>query len=564
MNPAITSTNLPAVSPMLAPPPVPFLHPAPQMQSAPSGTYQPLQAINEAEIFPPEPTRSPATRDLWIDTLERVIKGVVSIKATRSHSFDTEYSGSYEGTGFVVDQARGLILSNRHIVGPGPVSARAVFSNYEEVELVAIYYDPVHDFGFFRYDPAKLKFAKVEQIQLFPEGAKVGLDIQVCGSNGGEKWSILSSRLSRLDRQAGQASASNYCDFNINYFQAASRISGGLSGAPVLDIQGRALAITAARTLDQSTALYLPLEGAVRALKLIQEGKNVTRGTLQTEFVHISFHDLRRQGLPEEVEKDCREKNPNGTGLLTVVKVLPQGPGNLAGVENGDVVTECYQELFGRRFVDTFKSLWEIIDDSIGKEIVLTIYRGRERKEISVVVQDLEEITPKTFLDLGNATIHEISYQVARRYNLPCKGLFAVASISGLFNWSTRSGTGPIILSEVDGRPVKTLESFLEVAKSIPDRKRVVIKYRRLVGTECIMLDEMDIRYFPSAEYTLTNGVWGRRAIPLVPSQSIGRVDDKSPVTPEPAETWREKWRQALVWVVCRVPHPVDVCPSRL
>jgi len=538
--------------------------PAPLL-AAPLGLPQPTsyplapQSVSDSDLFRIDSPGSPGTRDIWIETLDRVIKGIVNISATRSHKFDTQPQGKYVGTGFVVDKSTGIILSNRHIVGPGQIDARATFNNYEEVELQAIYYDPVHDFGFFRYDPSNPKLANVEQIQLFPEGAKVGLDIQVCGSNGGEKWSILTGRLARLDRHAPSAPGpTGYSDFNINYFQAASKVAGGLSGAPVLDIQGRAIAITAARTLDQSTALYLPLEGAVRALKLIQQGTKVMRGTLQTEFMYMPFHDLRSLGFPEEVEKICCEKNPTATGLLLVVKLLPEGPGNIAGLELGDIVTDCFQESFGRRFSINFQSLWEIIDESIGKEIVLTIYRGKERKEFTVVVQDLDEITPKRFLEIGNATIHNLSYHMARGYNVPCKGLYVMPSRSGLFNWATRMGMGSILIYAVDRKPVPTLESFVEVIKSVPERKRVLVKYRRT--REDLYLDELDLRYFPSAEYSLENGIWQRKSISLDgPPVS---VESNTTIGLEPAETWREKWRQALIWIVCRVPHAVDVRPS--
>ena len=53
-------------------------------------------------------------------------------------------------TGFVVDKRRGLILTNRHVVTTGPVVAHAVFSSMEEVDAVAWYRDPVHDFGVFK------------------------------------------------------------------------------------------------------------------------------------------------------------------------------------------------------------------------------------------------------------------------------------------------------------------------------------------------------------------------------------------------------------------------------
>ena len=41
-------------------------------------------------------------------------------------------------TGFVVDKEQGLILTNRHVVLPGPAVAEGVFLDNEEVEIEAI------------------------------------------------------------------------------------------------------------------------------------------------------------------------------------------------------------------------------------------------------------------------------------------------------------------------------------------------------------------------------------------------------------------------------------------
>ena len=66
-----------------------------------------------------------------------------------------------------MDAARGLILTNRHVLRPGPVVAEAVFQNREEVPLRALYCDPVHDFAFFRFDPALLRFHRWAQLFVF-------------------------------------------------------------------------------------------------------------------------------------------------------------------------------------------------------------------------------------------------------------------------------------------------------------------------------------------------------------------------------------------------------------
>ena len=50
-------------------------------------------------------------------------------------SFEDEQATVALGTGFVVDKERGLILTNRHITGVGPVRALAIFDRHEELEV---------------------------------------------------------------------------------------------------------------------------------------------------------------------------------------------------------------------------------------------------------------------------------------------------------------------------------------------------------------------------------------------------------------------------------------------
>ncbi len=104
----------------------------------------------------------------WAVTLERIASSVVSIEVDATRAFDTEWNTSAQATGFVVDAERGLILTNRHVVTPGPVTATATFLNREEVQLYPIYRDPVHDFGLYHYDPTKLHFIKPKALPLYP------------------------------------------------------------------------------------------------------------------------------------------------------------------------------------------------------------------------------------------------------------------------------------------------------------------------------------------------------------------------------------------------------------
>jgi S1-C subfamily serine protease len=468
----------------------------------------------------------------WTRTLERVASGVVTILVDQARAFDTEWNMSSQATGFVVDAKRGLILTNRHVVTPGPVTAQAVFLNREEVTLYPVYRDPVHDFGFYRYDPTKLRFIQPTELKLYPQGAQVGREIRVIGNDAGEQLSILAGTLARLDREAPNYGVGKYNDFNTFYYQAASSTSGGSSGSPVIDVEGRVVALNAGGSSRAASSFYLPLDRVTRALKLIQEGKPVERGTLQTVFAYTPFDEVRRLGLRSETEEEVRRKFPANTGMLVVVEVQ-KGSAAEQVIEPGDVLVK----LNGQLTADFF-ALSEVLDSNVGKEITLTVERGGQVLDRRLTVEDLYAITPDEYLEFGDGVVHNLSWQQARHINVPIKGVYVANPGYVLGAAAVPRGA---VITEVAGKPVNTLADFEAVLRELRDAERATVRFFTIEDplTAQWRVMRMDRRWFPirSCKRDDASGFW-----PCTPW-----TEGKPAEPPKPASTTFPKSNDPIV-----------------
>ncbi len=498
-----------------------------------------------------------AQEPTWNDTLTAISSGVVSIQVDSTRAFDTERNQSSQATGFVVDAKRGLILTNRHVVTPGPVVAQAIFPNQEEMELVPVYRDPVHDFGFFRYDPELLRFTEPAELPLAPEGAQIGRDIRVVGNDAGEQQSILAGTIARLDRQAPNYGRGNYNDFNTFYMQAASGTSGGSSGSPVLDIEGRVVALNAGASSQAQSSFFLPLDRVRRALELIQQGVPVLRGTLQSEFVHKPFAELRRLGLTEQTETLIREAYPEQIGLLVVERVIP---GADAGefLRPGDILVRVNGELTAG-----FVPLEAILDDSVGDSVSLQIERGGEVLQGTLPVNDLHAITPDEFIEYGEGIFNDLSYQQARHFNRPVSGVY-VANPGYVFG-SAAIPRASLIMS-VDGESMRSLDDLQRVLERLPDGARTTVRFTQFDDpqTERQRVINNDRDWFPAqrCKRNDVNGLWPCRDLAQGPPAQATEPQSTT-FPPQPGERYIQRIIPSLVLVNFDMPYTISGVSDR-
>lgn len=492
----------------------------------------------------------------WRATLERIAPSVVTIRVDAPRAFDTNWNMSTQATGFVVDAQRGLILTNRHVVTAGPVVAEAVFLNHEEVELTPVYRDPVHDFGFYRYDPARLRHIRPESLPLAPEGAEAGREIRVVGNDAGEQISILAGTLARLDREAPFYGRGQYNDFNTFYIQAASGTSGGSSGSPVIDIQGRVVALNAGANVQAASSFFLPLDRVTRALERIRAGEPVSRGTLLATFVHVAYDELGRLGLDAATEARYRQLFPEQKGLLVLRDIVPGAPGE-GLLEPGDIVLALDGEP-----VATFNALAEALDEGVGETLRIALRRGRNDLEVEVGISDLHAVSPSSFLQLGDAVLHDLSYQQARHLNMPIEGVYVANP--GYMLLASAVPRGAVIV-ELDGVPTPDLATLARLLERVPDRARVALRYYEFDNPRNTLLRSVrvDRRWFPAAfcRHDERSGHWPCEALP---DAGVAPLPEPASTRFPPESDRRLRALQpSLVMVNFEMPYPVSGVSDR-
>jgi len=438
---------------------------------------------------------SSAQEDSWASTVSKAADSVVSIQLSQLRNFSESHQGTSSATGFVVDAERGIILTNRHVVGAGPIRLSATFQNQERVNVVPLYRDPVHDFAFIRYNTADIEYAQPRSLPLRPDKVRTGMNIRVIGSDGGEQLSILNGTIARLDREVPSYGRYGYNDFNTFYLQAASGTSGGSSGSPVIDFDGDVVALNAAANSKTASSFFLPLPRIQHALEKLQANEPIERGSLQTVFQHRPFRELLRLGLKPEMEQRVREANPGTSGIMMVGQVMVGGAADGVLLE-GDMLIEINGEL-----ITEFVTLEDTLDKAVGETVDLTIVRQGKEATVQVTVADLHEIEPKRFVEIGDSILQNLSIQHMRAM---ARGGNGVVVADAGYHFSRAGVSQGSVIVSADGKVVNHLDDFLAVLANNPINQKLRLGLYR-PGSEYVSRVaqlEVDARWFGHRDCT--------------------------------------------------------------
>ncbi|MFI9152012.1 trypsin-like peptidase domain-containing protein [Streptomyces sp. NPDC053367] len=323
----------------------------------------------------PQAGEEPAGRDpdSVAGIAARALPSVVTL-----HVSGSEQSGT--GTGFVLDD-QGHILTNNHVVEPagedGEITVTFHSGDTAEAELVG---------GDSGYDLAVVQVKGVHGLQPAPLGnsdnVQVGDPVVAIGAPFDLAGTVTSGIISAKQRpitaggESGDGSEISYVDA----LQTDAPINPGNSGGPLLDSRGRVIGINSAirsagggAETDGEQAGSIGLGFAIP----VNQGKRVAEELINTGR---ATHPVIGITLDMDYGGDgARVGTRTSDGRAPVTA---GGPGDLAGIRAGDVITE----VDGQRVHSGEELIVKTRAHRPGDRLELTVERGGRERTISLVL----------------------------------------------------------------------------------------------------------------------------------------------------------------------------------
>jgi 2-alkenal reductase len=323
--------------------------------------------------------------------------GVVTIFALFGEGgIDDPDVGASQGSGFVVSD-EGYILTNSHVVTTAgesgaredPVAADTVYVQFRDGERVPaeiVGWDVFDDVGLLKVDPADHAVSPV------PLGDSstvvVGEPVAAIGSPFGQESSLSVGVVSATERSINSITSR----FNlVDAIQTDAPINRGNSGGPMFDASGQVIGVNAQIRSESGTAegvgFAVPINAAKRSMEQL----------IQTGEVRYAWLGVTTQTVTPRLAERFGLAETRGAAVQAVAGGSPAARAGLVGggaeeefdgipfCPGGDLIVAVDGEPV-RSAEDVVRAVNQ--ERLPGDEIRLTVLRGTERLELSVVLGD--------------------------------------------------------------------------------------------------------------------------------------------------------------------------------
>jgi serine protease Do len=352
------------------------------------------------------------------------------------------------GSGVVIDP-EGHILTNEHVVARAS-RIHVSMGDGREFEATLIGADPNNDI-------AVLKAETEEGLPWTPPGSSadllVGEPVIAIGNPFGLSSTVTTGVISAVNRSVRTESRVFH-----GFLQTDASINPGNSGGPLLNAEGKLIAInTAVYQGGQGIGFAIPIDTAKRVVSEL-----IAHGEVTPVWIGLDFQNLA-PALREAM------RLPPGVRGVLVNRVREQSPAHRAGVLRGDVVTQL-----DRRPVETARGFFEMLETvTVNQDLEIRLWREGSSR---TAVLRAEEIPDERVAQFANDLLG-MQLQLRKR-----AGNFVVRSVRG-GSGAARIGIQPgdLVLG-INGRRLDTEDALRRSVLELRGRERAMIVVQRGAG----------------------------------------------------------------------------------
>jgi S1-C subfamily serine protease len=308
----------------------------------------------------------PVNEDLIVNAVQNVSKAVVNIASVRivQDQLYRVFPAEGVGSGVIIDE-RCHVLTNNHVV-EGARSLKITLTDGRVFNGIVKGTDEATDLAVVKLDSTEtLPFATLGN----SDNLKIGQIVIAIGNpfglTGGP--TVTAGIISSLNRKI------QFDKGVLELIQTDAAINPGNSGGPLLDTNGKVIAInTAKMPYAHGIGFAVPINIArLVANDLIQNGRVINRPWIGISYVKITRQLAQYYRLPT-------------TQGVLIADVQAHSPADVAGLRKGDII----EAIDSKRIDDTVEISLNLRKKNISDKIIMSVNRYGRHFEVSVELQN--------------------------------------------------------------------------------------------------------------------------------------------------------------------------------
>ena len=387
------------------------------------------------------------------DVLRKAENFSVRVESTIKYAFFEDETGTHSGAGFLVDKARGWVLTNAHVTGRGTGEIQVAFHSSKFFGANLVYVDPELDIAVLQIDPSKIpEFAQVASLEC-KETKLNGKEVAAFGHPHGLTFSASRGIVSRLRTHEG-----------LDWVQTDAAINPGNSGGPLVDLStGRVVGINAmALKKTEGLNFAVPSFPVCKIVNILRENQDPSPPDLP--FVFASNPETEEQLIVSHVTAHYLRNSVQFGDRLTEINGI-----------SVDTPTEVKTLLRGTSGASTF-----------------TFMRGDARKTLKIKNQLMQLILEREFIIADGALISNDAYSDRRR----SENLLLIHSVRE-GSYAERSGLRPYSqIISIGGVKPNSVAHFHEL---LDEQTSKSIILRRWSPKDTELYEYLEVSYTPFA-----------------------------------------------------------------